>query len=196
MAIDPSKIAKAIRAAQAAKKKIAKVPRKEAREVAREARKSIGGMNALKRSGGTIPTRPTRVPKDLAVKKVTPPPGKRSIYQERINKGVKEGTGVPARKGKKYTGPINPPGPKNRPAGLKEVSKIDQREPRPRPLTNDEINALRKVGKRDYYSFGVNPLAFKTQQQEADRRVNKALQEIRAAEKKVKKVEKQTKRGK
>jgi hypothetical protein len=39
MAIDPSKIAKAIRAAQAAKKKVAKVPRGEAREVAREARK-------------------------------------------------------------------------------------------------------------------------------------------------------------
>jgi hypothetical protein len=183
------------RAADIAKKKVAKVPSKEAREVAREARQTIGGMSALKRSGGTIPTRPTRVPKDLSTKKVTPT-GKRSIYQERINKGVKEGTGVPARKGKKYTGPINPPGPKNRPAGLKETSKIEEREPRPKPLTNKEINSLRKVGKRDYYSFGVNPLAFKTQQQEADRRVNKALQEIRAAEKKVKKAEKQNKRGK
>ena len=194
-----SKIASIIakkRLADIAKKKVVKVPNKDAREIAREARQSIGGMGALKRSGGTIATRPTKVPKDLSVKKITPPPGKRSIYQERINKGVKEGTGVPARKGKKYTGPINPPGPKNRPAGLKEVSKIDQREPRPRPLTNDEINALRKVGKRDYYSFGVNPLAFKTQQQEADRRVNKALQEIRAAEKKVKKTEKQNRRGK
>lgn len=196
MAIDPSKIAKAIRAAQAAKKKIAKVPRGEAREVAREARQTIGGMSALKRSGGSIGTRPTRVPKDLSTKKVTPPPGKRSIYQERINKAVKEGTGVPARKGKKYTGPSNPPGPKNRPAGLKETSKIEEREPRPRPLTNKEINSLRQVGKRDYHSFGVNPLAFKTQQQEADRRVNKALQEIRTAEKKVKQVEKQNRRGK
>jgi hypothetical protein len=196
MAIDPSKIAKAIRAAQAAKKKIAKVPRKEAREVAREARKSIGGMNALKRSGGTIPTRPTRVPKDLAVKKVTPPPGKRSIYEARIKKAVREGTGVPAIKPKKYTGPINPPSAKNRPSGLRETSKIEEREPRPRPLTKEEINALRKVGKRDYHSFGVNPLAFKTQQQEADRRVNQALREIRAAEKKVKKVDKQNRRGK
>jgi hypothetical protein len=184
------------RAADIAKKKVAKVPSKEAREVAREARQTIGGMSALKRSGGTIPTRPTRVPKDLSTKKVTPPPGKRSIYQERIKKAVKEGTGVPAPKGKKYTGPINPPGPKNRPAGLKETSKIEEREPRPKPLTNKEINSLRKVGKRDYHSFGVNPLAFKTQQQEADRRVNKALQEIRAAEKKVKKTEKQNKRGK
>ena len=195
MAIDPSKIAKAIRAAQAAKKKIAKVPRGEAREVAREARKSIGGMSALKRSGGTIGTRPTKVPKDLAVKKVTPPPGKRSIYQEKINKAVREGTGVPARKGKKYTGPINPPGPKNRPAGLKFTSKIEEREPRPRPLSKLETNILREVGKRDYNTGGVNPLAFKVQQQEADRRVTKALREIKAAEKKVKQVEKRNKRG-
>lgn len=196
MAIDPKKIAKAIRAAQAAKKKIAKVPRGEAREVARESNQRIGGMSALRSSSRTIPTRPTRVPKDLSSKKITPPPGKRSIYQERINKGVKEGTGVPARKGKKYTGPSNPPGPKNRPFGLKEISEIEKREPRPRTLTNAEINALRKVGKRDYYSFGVNPLAFKIQQQEADRRVVKGLQEIRAAEKKVKKVQKQNRRGK
>jgi hypothetical protein len=195
MPIDPSKIAKAIRAAQAAKKKVAKVPNKEAREVAREARQTIGGMSALKRSGGTIATRPTKVPKDLSTKKVTPPPGKRSVFQERINKAVKEGTGVPARKGKKYTGPLNPPGPKNRPSGLKEISKIEEREPRPKQLTNKEINSLRKVGKRDYYSFGVNPLAFKVQQQEADRRVNKALQEIRTAEKKIKKAEKRNKRG-
>jgi len=194
MAIDPSKIAKAIRAAQAAKKKIAKVPRGEAREVAREARKSIGGMSALKRSGGTIGTRPTKVPKDLAVKKVTPS-GKRSIYQERINKAVREGTGVPARKGKKYTGPINPPGPKNRPAGLKFTSKIEEREPRPRPLSKLETNILREVGKRDYNTGGVNPLAFKVQQQEADRRVVKALREIKIAEKKVKQVEKRNKRG-
>jgi hypothetical protein len=194
MAIDPSKIAKAIRAAQAAKKKVAKVPRGEAREVAREARKSIGGMSALKRSGGTIPTRPTKVPKDLAVKKVTPF-GKRSIYQEKINKAVREGTGVPARKGKKYTGPINPPGPKNRPAGLKFTSKIEEREPRPRPLSKLETNILREVGKRDYNTGGVNPLAFKVQQQEADRRVVKALREIKTAEKKVKQVEKRNRRG-
>ena len=195
MPIDPSKIAKAIRAAQAAKKKIAKVPRGEAREVAREARKSIGGMSALKRSGGTIATRPTKVPKDLAVKKVTPF-GKRSIYQEKINKAVREGTGVPARKGKKYTGPINPPGPKNRPAGLKFTSKIEEREPRPRPLSKLETNILREVGKRDYNTGGVNPLAFKVQQQEADRRVKKAFQELKMAEKKVKKTEKQNRRGK
>jgi hypothetical protein len=194
VAIDPSKIAKAIRAAQAAKKKIAKVPRGEAREVAREARKSIGGMSALKRSGGTIGTRPTKVPKDLAVKKVTPS-GKRSIYQERIKKAVREGTGVPARKGKKYTGPINPPGPKNRPAGLKFTSKIEEREPRPRPLSKLETSILREVGKRDYNTGGVNPLAFKVQQQEADRRVVKALREIKIAEKKVKQVEKRNKRG-
>ena len=194
MAIDPSKIAKAIRAAQAAKKKVAKVPRGEAREVAKEARKSIGGMSALKRSGGTIPTRPTKVPKDLAVKKVTPF-GKRSIYQEKINKAVREGTGVPARKGKKYTGPINPPGPKNRPAGLKFTSKIEEREPRPRPLSKLETNILREVGKRDYNTGGVNPLAFKVQQQEADRRVVKALREIKTAEKKVKQVEKRNRRG-
>jgi hypothetical protein len=196
MAIDPLKIARAIRAAQATKKKIAKVPRGEAREIARESSKRIGSSTALKRSGGTIGTRPTKVPKDLSVKKVTPPPGKRSLYQERIKKAVREGTGVPERKGKKYTGPINPPGPKNRPAGLKEVSEIERREPRPRPLSKLEINILREVGKRDYNKGGVNPLAFKTQQQEADRRVNKALREIIAAEKKVKKIEKQNKRGK
>jgi len=195
MAIDPVKIARAIRAAQAAKKKVAKVPRGEAREIAREARKSIGGMSALKRSGGTIGTRPTKVPKDLSVKKVTPPPGKRSLYQERIKKAVREGTGVPARKGKKYTGPINPPGPKNRPAGLKFTSKIEEREPRPRPLSKLETNILREVGKRDYNTGGVNPLAFKVQQQEADRRVVKALREIKIAEKKVKQVEKRNKRG-
>jgi len=196
MAIDPLKIARAIRAAQATKKKIAKVPRGEAREIARESSKRIGSSTALKRSGGTIGTRPTKVPKDLSVKKVTPPPGKRSLYQERIKKAVREGTGVPAPKGKKYTGPINPPGPKNRPAGLKEVSEIERREPRPRPLSKLEISILREVGKRDYGRGGVNPLAFKTQQQEADRRVNKALQEIRLAEKKVKKTEKRNKRGK
>jgi hypothetical protein len=196
MAIDPLKIARAIRAAQATKKKIAKVPRGEAREIARESSKRIGSSTALKRSGGTIGTRPTKVPKDLSVKKVTPPPGKRSLYQERIKKAVREGTGVPERKGKKYTGPINPPGPKNRPAGLKEISEIERREPRPKPLSKLEISILREVGKRDYNKGGVNPLAFKTQQQEADRRVNKALREIIAAEKKVKKIEKRNKRGK
>jgi len=196
MAIDPLKIARAIRAAQATKKKIAKVPRGEAREIARESSKRIGSSTALKRSGGTIGTRPTKVPKDLSVKKVTPPPGKRSLYQERIKKAVREGTGVPERKGKKYTGPINPPGPINRPAGLKEISEIERREPRPKPLSKLEISILREVGKRDYNKGGVNPLAFKTQQQEADRRVNKALREIIAAEKKVKKIEKQNKRGK
>jgi hypothetical protein len=195
MPIDPSKIAKAIRAAQAAKKKVAKVPRGEAREVAREARKSIGGMSALKRSGGTIPTRPTKVPRDLSVKKITPPPGKRSVYQEKINRAVREGTGVPARKGKKYTGPINPPGPKNRPAGLKSSSKIEEREPRPKPLSKLETSILREVGKRDYNTGGVNPLAFKVQQQEADRRVIKALREIKTAEKKVKQVEKRNRRS-
>ena len=196
MAIDPLKIARAIRAAQATKKKIAKVPRGEAREIARESSKRIGSSTALKRSGGTIGTRPTKVPKDLSVKKVTPPPGKRSLYQERIKKAVREGTGVPERKGKKYTGPINPPGPKNRPAGLKEISEIERREPRPKPLSKLEISILREVGKRDYNKGGVNPLAFKIQQQEADRRVNKALREIIAAEKKVKKIEKRNKRGK
>ena len=196
MAIDPVKIARAIRAAQAAKKKVAKVPRGEAREIARESSKRIGSSTALKRSGGTIGTRPTKVLKDLSVKKVTPPPGKRSLYQERIKKAVREGTGVPERKGKKYTGPINPPGPKNRPAGLKEISEIERREPRPKPLSKLEISILREVGKRDYNKGGVNPLAFKIQQQEADRRVNKALREIIAAEKKVKKIEKQNKRGK
>jgi hypothetical protein len=196
MAIDPLKIARAIRAAQATKKKIAKVPRGEAREIARESSKRIGSSTTLKRFGGTIGTRPTKVPKDLSVKKVTPPPGKRSLYQERIKKAVREGTGVPERKGKKYTGPINPPGPKNRPAGLKEISEIERREPRPKPLSKLEISILREVGKRDYNKGGVNPLAFKTQQQEADRRVNKALREIIAAEKKVKKIEKRNKRGK
>jgi hypothetical protein len=152
-------------------------------------------MSALKRSGGTIPTRPTKVPRDLSVKKITPPPGKRSVYQERINRAVREGTGVPARKGKKYTGPINPPGPKNRPAGLKSSSKIEEREPRPKPLSKLETSILREVGKRDYNTGGVNPLAFKVQQQEADRRVIKALREIKTAEKKVKQVEKRNRRS-
>ncbi len=183
------------RAADIAKKKVAKIPRGEAREVAREARKPIGSINALRRSGGTIPTRPTKVPKDLTVKKITPPPGKRSVYEERIKKAVREGTGVPKRKGKKYTGPINPPGPKNRPAGLKSTSKIDDREPRPKPLSKVEVNILREVGKRDYSLGKVNPLAYKTLQNEADRRVIKALREIQAAEKKVKQVEKRNKRG-
>jgi hypothetical protein len=193
-----SKIASIIvkkRLADIAKKKVAKVPRGEAREVAREARKPIGGMSALKRSGGTIPTRPTKVPRDLSVKKITPPPGKRSIYQERINRAVREGTGVPERKGKKYTGPINPPGPQNRPAGLKSISKIEEREPRPKPLSKLETSILREVGKRDYNTGGVNPLAFKVQQQEADRRVIKALREIKTAEKKVKQVEKRNRRS-
>ena len=193
-----SKIASIIvkkRLADIAKKKVAKIPRGEAREVAREARKPIGGMSALKRSGGTIPTRPTKVPRDLSVKKITPPPGKRSIYQERINRAVREGTGVPERKGKKYTGPINPPGPKNRPAGLKSISKIEEREPRPKPLSKLETSILREVGKRDYNTGGVNPLAFKVQQQEADRRVIKALREIKTAEKKVKQVEKRNRRS-
>jgi len=199
------------RAADIAKKKIAKVSAKEAREVAREARRPIGSTNrsrrvgggfeventltAFKRSGGTIPTRPTKVPKDLTVKKITPPPGKRSIYQERIKKAVREGTGVPANKPKKYTGPINKPTPQNRPSGLKFTSKIEEREPRPKPLSKLETNILREVGKRDYNKGGVNPLAFKVQQQEADRRVIKALREIKVAEKKVKRVEKRNRRG-
>ena len=209
-----SKIASIIakkRAADIAKKKIAKVSTQEAREVAREARRPIGGTSrtrrvgagfeientstAFKRSGGNIPSRLTKVPRDLSVKKITPPPGKRSVYQEKIKKAVKEGTGVPARKGKKYTGPINPPGPKNRPAGLKFTSKIDEREPRARPLSKLETNILREVGKRDYHVGGVNPLAFKVQQQEADRRVIKALREIKTAQKKVKQVEKRNRRG-
>lgn len=196
MTILRAAIQAAKRVAEIERKKRAKIPAREAREVAREARKPIGGMSALKRSGGTIPTRPTKVPKDLTVKKITPPPGKRSILQERINKAVREGTGVPARKGKKYTGPINPPGPKNRPAGLGFTSKIDEREPRPKPLSKLETNILREVGKRDYFAGGVNPLAFKVQQQEADRRVIKALREIKAAEKKVKQVEKRNRRSK
>ena len=212
MAIDPIKIARAIRAAQAAKKKVAKVSAKEASEIAREARRPIGSTNrtrrvgggfeventltAFKLSGGTIGTRPSKsVSKKITVKKITPPPGKRSIYEERIKKAVREGTGVPERKGKKYTGPINPPGPNNRPAGLKSISKIDEREPRPRTLSKLETNILREVGKRDYNKGGVNPLAFKVQQQEADRRVKKAFQELKAAEKKVKQVEKRNRRG-
>ena len=193
-----SKIASIIakkRLADIAKKKVVKVPNKEAREIARESSKRIGGMAALRSSSRTIPTRPTKVPKDLSVKKVTPPPGKRSIYQERIKQGVRAGTGVPASRGKKYTGPRNPPGPQNRPAGLKEVSKIDQREPRPKPLSKLEVSILRQTGKRDYSTGGVNPLAFKIQQQEADRRVKKAFQELKAAEKKVKQVEKRNRRG-
>jgi hypothetical protein len=213
MAIDPIKIAKAIRAAQAAKKKVTKVSAKDASEVAREARRPIGSTNrtrrvgggfeventltAFKRSGGTVATRPSKsVSKKITVKKITPPPGKRSIYQEKIKKAVREGTGVPALKGKKYTGRINPPGPSNRPSGLKFTSKIDEREPRPRPLSKLETNILREVGKRDYNKGGVNPLAFKVQQQEADRRVKKAFQELKIAEKKVKKTEKQNRRGK
>ena len=58
-----------------------------------------------------------------------------------------------------------------------------------------ETNILREVGKRDYNKGGVNPLAFKVQQQEADRRVKKALREIQTAEKKVKQVEKRNRRG-
>ena len=193
-----SKIASIIakkRLADIAKKKVVKVPNKEAREIARESSKRIGGMAALRSSSRTIPTRPTKVPKDLSVKKVTPPPGKRSIYQERIKQGVRAGTGVPAPRGKKYTGPRNPPGPQNRPAGLKEVSKIDQREPRPKPLSKLEVSILRQAGKRDYSTGGVNPLAFKIQQQEADNRVIKALREIKKAEKTAKQVEKRNRRG-
>jgi hypothetical protein len=211
-----SKIASIIakkRLADIAKKKVAKVSAKDASEVAREARRPIGSTNrtrrvgggfeventltAFKRSGGTITTRPSKsVSKKITVKKITPPPGKRSIYQEKIKKAVREGTGVPALKGKKYTGRINPPGPSNRPSGLKFTSKIDEREPRPRPLSKLETNILREVGKRDYNKGGVNPLAFKVQQQEADRRVKKAFQELKIAEKKVKKTEKQNRRGK
>jgi len=193
-----SKIASIIakkRLADIAKKKVVKVPNKEAREIARESNKRIGGMAALRSSSRTIPTRPTKVPKDLSTKKVTPPPGKRSIYQERIKQGVREGTGVPARKGKKYTGPINPPGPRNRPAGLKEFSEIERREPRPAPLSKLEVSILRKTGKRDYSAGGVNPLAFKIQQQEADNRVVKALREIKKAEKTAKQVNKNKRRS-
>jgi hypothetical protein len=210
-----AKIARIIakkRAADIAKKKVAKVSNKEASEVAREARRPIGSTNrsrrvggafeventltAFKRSGGSIGTRPSKsVSKEITVKKITPPPGKRSIFQERINKAVREGTGVPPRKVKKYTGPINPPSAKNRPSGLKSISKIDEREPRRKPLSTLETNILREVGKRDYFEGGVNPLAFKVQQQEADRRVKQALRDIKTAEKKVKKVEKRNKRG-
>ena len=55
---------------------------------------------------------------------------------------------------------------------------------------------MREVGKRDYSLGKVNPLAYKTMQNEADRRVIKALREIQTAEKKVKQVEKRNKRGK
>ena len=70
MAIDPSKIAKAIRAAQAAKKKVAKVPRGEARGVAREMSKTIGSNKPLGRSKGTqsMGTRPRDIPKKTTIK--------------------------------------------------------------------------------------------------------------------------------
>lgn len=49
---------------------------------------------------------------------------------------------------------------------------IDERTPRAKELTNKEVEILRTVGKRDYSKGEVNPLAQRTVQQEADRRVD------------------------
>ena len=61
MAIDPSKIAKAIRAAQATKKKTAKISKADARLVASKMNQRIGGSKPLSRprGSGNIATRPS-----------------------------------------------------------------------------------------------------------------------------------------
>lgn len=48
---------------------------------------------------------------------------------------------------------------------------IDERSPRPKGLSDKEIEILRKVGKRDYSRGEVNPLAQKIVQGEADKQV-------------------------
>jgi len=53
----------------------------------------------------------------------------------------------------------------------KPQGTIDERTPRAKELTDKEVEILRTVGKRDYNKGEVNPLARRTVQQEADRRV-------------------------
>ena len=56
---------------------------------------------------------------------------------------------------------------------------IDERTPRPKELTDKEVQILRTVGKRDYSKGEVNPLAQRTVQQEADDIVRKVLNDPR-----------------
>jgi hypothetical protein len=61
--------------------------------------------------------------------------------------------------------------PRNTLRGGRPQRTIDERSPRPKGLTDKEIEILRKVGKRDYSKGEVNPLAQKIVQSESDRRV-------------------------
>lgn len=113
MAIDPSKIAKAIRAAQAAKKKIAKVSAGQARSVAKEQMKNAG-----KRPGRKINKRTGLTPEEASTSRIKQPVKKsnfgrgrspedvirgRIISREQIRKSFAK---PPAKRGTSRRGPV------------------------------------------------------------------------------------------
>jgi hypothetical protein len=122
MAIDPSKIAKAIRAAQAAKKSIAKVPAKDARKVASQMNQRVGGTKPLSRprGSGNIATRPVNVPKKTTVKSIPKRSPAQTSKERAISKSLQRDSF--------WTGMKTPPRVKPRPTNVLHNRPITQRQ--------------------------------------------------------------------
>ena len=101
-----SKIARIIakkRAADIAKKKIAKVSTQEAREASREMSQRVGGSKAISRprGSGNLQTRPSNVPRNTTVKKIS------KVSPEESSKRKRDG--VQRRKERGWSSLQNPP---------------------------------------------------------------------------------------
>jgi hypothetical protein len=113
MAIDPSKIAKAIRAAQAAKKKVAKIPAGQASKVAREQVRGTGnrGRKINKRTGLT--------PEEASTVRIKQPVTRSNFGRARNPEDIKRGKRLSEYEMRMRLG--NPPKPKPTKPAKKEV---------------------------------------------------------------------------
>jgi hypothetical protein len=113
VAIDPSKIAKAIRAAQAAKKKVAKIPAGQASKVAREQVRGTGnkGRKINKRTGLT--------PEEASTVRIKQPVTKSNFGRARNPEDIKRGERLSEYERRMKLS--NPPKPKTTKPAKKEV---------------------------------------------------------------------------
>ena len=113
MAIDPSKIARAIRAAQAAKKKVAKIPAGQASKVAREQVRGTGnkGRKINKRTGLT--------PEEASTVRIKQPVTRSNFGRARNPEDIKRGKRLSEYEMRMRLG--NPPKPKPIKPAKKEV---------------------------------------------------------------------------
>jgi len=113
MAIDPSKIARAIRAAQAAKKKVAKIPASQASKVAREQVRGTGnkGRKINKRTGLT--------PEEASTVRIKQPVTRSNFGRARNPEDIKRGKRLSEYEMRMRLG--NPPKPKPIKPAKKEV---------------------------------------------------------------------------